>query len=77
MVRKLERKSLWSRLNLLENVYGAGFYGPLFFWLENWKTKIQLHVLSWLITCCFCMKNGSDCMLFFRAENLEKKFQFA
>ena len=36
------------------------------------KKKIQLHVLSWLITCCFCMKNGSDCMLFFQAENLEK-----
>ena len=47
MVRKLERKSLWSRLNLLENVYGAGFYGPLFFWLENWKKKnsVACHVL--------------------------------
>ena len=42
------------------------------FLVRKLKKKIQLHVLSWVITCCFCMKNCSDYMLFFRAENLEK-----
>ena len=36
-----KKTELCCRLNLLENVYGAGFYGPLFFWLENWKNKFS------------------------------------
>ena len=40
-------------------MYGAGFYGPLFFLLETEK-KIQLHVLFLVDKCYFCMKNGSE-----------------